>query len=460
MRTATTLLLWVALGTGLAAQKTPARFMLTVNVEAPPADQRLYLWEVEGRHDHRLDSAELHNGQATFKKIPHPGQYRVGFNPSEAQSVVLGGTEKPVVRLARNSDKLWELSGTDPEQRAFAQLQRIRQEFEAGYNRINGEIRQRYQAAIDAAQKALLTDIFTTRTDSLAAALKARLDSLTAAHPATYTTAILVPLSMPIIPDRTLSPDLQAQDRRKHFFDPLPRNRPDIVYNDFLPLKIYQYLIEAGQNGEDGLREASTLLIEAAANYPEAFEQFVLNSLLATFGRRGPDAVLEELYTKYNSQVKDPWPELVMLRERRENLAVGKPAPALAMPTPAGEEVSLQAALGENLTLLYVWASTCGHCRVETPKVHDLYTFNRDKGFAVYAVSLDVDHAAWTEFVQEKGLEWTNVSQLKGWESDVVMKFGLRRTPYLVLLDANGNILENGFEVKDLEAKLSEYLGD
>ena len=68
-------------------------------------------------------------------------------------------------------------------------------------------------------------------------------------------------------------------------------------------------------------------------------------------------------------------------REAAASLAeVGNKAPQFTAPTPDGDELSLQEAMGSKYTIIDFWASWCKPCRAENPNVVNVYNQYHDKG--------------------------------------------------------------------------------
>ena len=108
--------------------------------------------------------------------------------------------------------------------------------------------------------------------------------------------------------------------------------------------------------------------------------------------------------------------------------------------------------------LVDFWASWCGPCRQENPAVVKDYHQYHDKGFDILGVSLDETKADWLEAIKKDGLNWAQVSDLKGWKNDVAVEYGIQGIPMNYLLDKEGRIVAKGLRGEDLTKKLQELL--
>jgi peroxiredoxin len=144
-------------------------------------------------------------------------------------------------------------------------------------------------------------------------------------------------------------------------------------------------------------------------------------------------------------------------RRKQETTWLGKQAPDLSLPDANGNMLSLTSFRGKYL-LVDFWASWCAPCRAENPNVVKAYRNFKGKNFAILGVSLDDDKDAWEQAVMADTLTWTQVSDLKRWDSKAKDVFGLNSIPYNVLIDPQGKIIGEGLEGPNLENKLAEVL--
>lgn len=144
--------------------------------------------------------------------------------------------------------------------------------------------------------------------------------------------------------------------------------------------------------------------------------------------------------------------------QRDQLLAIGNPAPEIAMENPLGEIKKLSELKGK-VVLIDFWASWCKPCRMENPNVVKMYNRYKSKGFEIFSVSLDKNKLAWQNAIQQDNLTWTHVSDLQFWQSAAAQQYGVNSIPFTVLVDQKGNILAKGLRGAQLEQKLKEILG-
>ncbi len=168
---------------------------------------------------------------------------------------------------------------------------------------------------------------------------------------------------------------------------------------------------------------------------------------------------IEPLYSVLSKDIRNTKSglELKASIEKAKTIAIGAIAPDFSAATPSGDSLKLSDLRGKYL-LLDFWASWCGPCRRENPNVVKAFKKYNTDNFTVLGVSLDRTKVAWKKAIDEDGLTWNHVSNLKGWKSELAQLYMVRSIPQNFLLDPQGKIIAKNLTGEALEQKLGEVL--
>ena len=131
---------------------------------------------------------------------------------------------------------------------------------------------------------------------------------------------------------------------------------------------------------------------------------------------------------------------------------------------PEGNIISLKEIVekpGNKYVLVDFWATWCSPCREEMPIVKDAYARYHDKGFDIYAVSLDNGSRLkiWRKYIVENELPWTNVDSDEYTSTKAYKDYAIQGIPDNVLIDcSDGRIVGRTLRGENLAAKLAELL--
>ena len=168
---------------------------------------------------------------------------------------------------------------------------------------------------------------------------------------------------------------------------------------------------------------------------------------------------LKMCYAGLSDKAKHTGPGKLMAARIRalEGVEVDAVAPNFTLPTPEGKEIALYEVKGK-LKIIDFWASWCGPCRMENPNMVKLYNDFKEKGLVVVSVSLDEKKDKWEEAIKKDGLTWLHLSDLKGWQGDVVKMYNIDAVPTILVLDENNRIIAKNLRGEKLRALVSERL--
>lgn len=129
----------------------------------------------------------------------------------------------------------------------------------------------------------------------------------------------------------------------------------------------------------------------------------------------------------------------------------------IALNAPDGQIIPLDPAENK-LTLVHFWESGNLLCTEENCYYYlPAYEKYKDKGFEIYAISLDKDKESWVQGIEENHLPWIHVSDLKGRASPICIECNITKVPTSFLLDQDGEIIARDLDAKLLEQTLHQY---
>lgn len=170
-------------------------------------------------------------------------------------------------------------------------------------------------------------------------------------------------------------------------------------------------------------------------------------------------AELETLYSRLSENMRHSYfgKKIAEVLDIAKSTSVGSVAPDFTLPDVNGRPIPLSS-FRQRYVLIDFWAGWCGPCRMENPGLVKTWKRFHPKGFDILGVSLDENKRFWLSVIKEEGLPWTNVSDLKGFQSDAVLLYGVRAIPMNYLVDKEGRIVAKDLRSEALEKKLEEIL--
>ena len=234
---------------------------------------------------------------------------------------------------------------------------------------------------------------------------------------------------------------------------------------------LVQEINEANTLGDNILAEDLTAKYKAVETNLNAYEKdfmssnpqsyvatLILERLVTTKAMRSSEAklIFNAFDPKIKSSVSGKKVEAI-INVPTNPTAIGEVAPVFEGPNPTGELVSL-ASLKGKVTIIDFWASWCRPCRIENPNLVRLYNRMHDKGLEIVGVSLDKNQSSWARAIEDDGLSWNHVSNLKYWQDPIALLYGVRSIPAAFVLNKDGVIVAKNLRGAQLDAKIEELL--
>lgn len=223
---------------------------------------------------------------------------------------------------------------------------------------------------------------------------------------------------------------------------------------------------------ETDIAEKRKLMFEAEeleVKYKESLSSFLnenlTNGLGATLFARNYYMFGEEELKNMLSQIPASYQEAERYVTIKSNMALqantnkGNKFIDIKGVSPEGEEVALSDYAGKGkVVLVDFWASWCPPCIMDMPFLVDAYAKYKGKGFEIVGVSIDHENDKWKSRIEELNITWPQVSDLKGWKSELSKPYAVSSIPHTVLIDKDGTIIDKKISGAKIDAILDELL--
>ena len=121
-----------------------------------------------------------------------------------------------------------------------------------------------------------------------------------------------------------------------------------------------------------------------------------------------------------------------------------------------GADIDLGKLRGK-VVLVDFWATWCGPCMAEMPRVVSAFEKLHAKGFEIVGISLDEDEAALKRVIKSKKIAWPQFFDGRGWENEIAHRFHIAGIPAMWLINKDGMIVDTD-AAGQLEEKITKLL--
>jgi len=132
----------------------------------------------------------------------------------------------------------------------------------------------------------------------------------------------------------------------------------------------------------------------------------------------------------------------------------GVNSPDIKLPNTNGREISISS-LTNKVVLIQFWSAVNRDSRIQNQALVDLYSKYKSRGLEIYQVSIDTDRAAWLNAIEQDGLNWINVGDMKG--SIVASNlYNIQFIPSNYILDKDRRIVAKNLQGPALDQAVGE----
>ena len=301
----------------------------------------------------------------------------------------------------------------------------------------------------------------------------------------------MINMSMDIIvPDAPKTTEDERQWRykyyRNHYWDNVDLTDPRLVREQAFHRVLEKYLSTVLPQIPDTIvAEGGKLLEKVAANYDMyKYTLHQMTYLTETSKIMCMDRAFVAIVNKYYKTGKADWldeeklAKIIEGSDKKSKTLCGEVAPNIILPDVTGEEWINMHDIDAEYLVVAIWEPGCGHCKKEMPKLQEVYKQFKSKGLEVIAVNNELENEDWIKFVEEKELDWINISDnpeinnsenarqliLDGTTTLNSLNFramyNITSTPQIYLLDKNKEILAKQLNSEQLEGMLENLLNN
>jgi len=166
------------------------------------------------------------------------------------------------------------------------------------------------------------------------------------------------------------------------------------------------------------------------------------------------------IYQQFNHDEKESTEGVVIGDKLADlmKLEPGATAPQLLGNTPEGKAFDPKT-INKKVILVEFWRADDDISR-ENHKSLVLGSFNpvNSKNFAIISVSLDTDRTIWANAIEQDGIKWMQISDLKGEKSPNVNSWDIEQLPTYYLVSGDWKIIKKNIDLMDIADATDNYL--
>ncbi|GIW97342.1 MAG: hypothetical protein KatS3mg111_0675 [Pirellulaceae bacterium] len=227
--------------------------------------------------------------------------------------------------------------------------------------------------------------------------------------------------------------------------------------------QLYQQAMVGNESARAGLPAAARALMEAYAVGPtlehlaKAISQIEYSGYLSL--SRQLAELIEQQLNELPESVSTPIVRRLIDAHRRRLAILGQPFRTDGLLVDLEGRPVGEVALGK-VTIVDVWATWCVPCLRELPNLRRLYDTYHAQGLNIIGVNVDDSSSDVQAFVSQQQIPWPTYRPAdgQGMQSQFAEQYGIKLIPFVLILDAQGNVVRMHVRGKALEETVAELL--
>jgi len=419
------------------------------------SENKFYLYSLQGEKITLIDSVtSILEGKLTYSLnniYLHPGLFRIMLEKNKWIDFVNDGQDVNIITNANNIlDSIKVIKSES--NRLFYSFIKLNKQYKS-----KSELLQLILARYPKDD-----DYYTTTQTKLTQIQKEYqefVDIIAQKNPNSFIARYIKSAQLPVI-DCAQPPEKQLAYLKAHALDNADFNSDELINSDLFSNKSIEYLtyyrnpqLPKELLEKEFMVAVDTILNKAKVN-PLVYKH-VVEYLLDGFKKFGFDVIINYIIENYvikDDICIDEKLETALQRrmDQAKHFKIGATAPNIVSMDSSEKQVDLNSIKSDKILILF-YASWCPHCQTLLPKINELYKNQKVKHTEVLAVSIDTNKTDWQKYVSSNGMNWINVSDLKGWNGPDVQDYFIYATPTMFLVDRDRKIIGRPNNIGDLK---------
>jgi len=424
-----------------------------------------YLASIYGSNNVTIDTAIGINNTFIFSldKMLEPGMYQIYFNDNLYTDIIINNENVKIETSVNNIIGDMKVHKSDENRVLFdywkfvLMIKDSIRELSVKGNKLLKKSGGKKTAELDELQN---------KVDKLNNRIVEYSNALIEENPESFVAVILKAYQLPDYNNYLKQPEAKPYSNLKdfyevHFFDNMDFSDSRLLRTEIIYIAINDYMKNYTKDvsTEKYIKVIDLILSKASVN--EDVYQYAINLFVSNFGY----SIWEKVYVHIieNHLLKNSNTDSTVAafhRERinaLENINIGSPAPKLLLKDVNQKDVDFYSIKGK-AKLLFYWGTGCENCERMLPDLKDIYKKYNKMGFEIIAIAITSDEDEWKHKIKKHNAKWIDLSDLKGAESEIILKYNVWLTPSLFLLDKNNKIVSRSNDMIEIQAKLVELL--